>query len=464
MKKIFNLFIIHMIILKYAISYLIYPFKTRQSQIKNTDKNITLLFRSLVDNHIFITIEIGDPKQTVEIFLRSDSYDFYLSDKTKNDINTNSSNPYMFDVNSDLNCFYDKNESYSYEITNKSKLDFKAGDHRGNISYDYIYFTTNLNQSLKAKFPFILYNTTLGNIPGVMGIKAVKHQTQKEYNFIDKLKLNDIINSYFWMINYTSDYEGNFIIGEQPHIFDPTNYNEEKLFTSYPFLNNGFNDWGLIFNEIMFKGRNFRPYHECYFRYELNYIKGIHDIEKELDIYFNESIQNKTCFKEDGFYPYSPRRFFYCDKDKYKDNIKYFPPIEFYHKDLNYTFEMNYKDLFIEKHDKLILMIFFDEYSLHWDLGKPFLRKYSFLMNQDSKILGFYHKKSINDDNEHYDNIINNQNDNNFILKIFLICIGIIVFLMIGIFIGIYLFKDKKKRINTIDDDYDYTAKNEEIN
>ena len=129
------------------------------------------------------------------------------------------------------------------------------------------------------------------------------------------------------MINYTSDYEGNFIIGEQPHIFDPTNYNEENLFTSYPFLNNGFNDWGLIFNEIMFKGRNFRPYHECYFRYELNYIKGIHDIEKELDIYFNESIQNKTCFKEDGFYPYSPRRFFYCDKDKYKDNIKYFPPI-----------------------------------------------------------------------------------------------------------------------------------------
>ena len=84
-----------MIILKYAISYLIYPFKTRQSQIKNTDKNITLLFRSLVDNHIFITIEIGDPKQTVEIFLRSDSYDIYLSDKTKNDINTNSSNPYM---------------------------------------------------------------------------------------------------------------------------------------------------------------------------------------------------------------------------------------------------------------------------------------------------------------------------------------------------------------------------------
>jgi hypothetical protein len=296
----------------------------------------------------------------------------------------------------------------------------------------------------------------MGNMPGVIGLKAVIQEKHKEYNFIDKLKLNDAINSYFWMINYTSDYEGNFIIGEQPHIFDPTNYNEENLFTSYPFLNNGFNDWGLIFNEIMFKGRNFRPYHECYFRYELNYIKGIHDIEKELDIYFNESIQNGTCFKEKHkYYPYGPDKYYYCDKEKYKDIIKYFPSLKFYLKEMNYTFELNYKDLFVEKYDKLILMVFFPKYgSMDWYLGKPFLKKYSFLMNQDSKIIGYYDRK-----------IIDNSNNNNYItLKIILIVIGIIIILALGVVLGKFITKEKKRKNVMDDDEYDYTAKNDEIN
>ena len=51
---------------------------------------------------------------------------------------------------------------------------------------------------------------------------------------------------------------------------------------------------------------------------------------------------------------------------------------------------MDYKDLFIEKYDKIVLMIFFDDYPYEWYLGKPFLRKYSFLIQQDSNIVGFY--------------------------------------------------------------------------
>ena len=70
---------------------------------------------------------------------------------------------------------------------------------------------------------------------------------------------------------------------------------------------------------------------------------------------------------------------------------------------------LNYKDLFIEIYDKLILMIFFDEYTIEWYFWKPLFKKYSFLMNQDSKILGFYHKKENKRDSINKNNLDDNK-------------------------------------------------------
>ena len=117
---------------------------------------------------------------------------------------------------------------------------------------------------------------------------------------------------------------------------------------------------------------------------------------------------------------------------------------------------MNYEDLFIEKNDKLILLIFFDDAQFDWFFGKPFFKKYSFLMNQDEAILGFY-KKTKSDEKTTKKNIA---------IKIVIIVGLLILLLILGIFIGKYYFKgDKKsKNLNVIDEDYDYTSKNDEIN
>ena len=263
------------------------------------------------------------------------------------------------------------------------------------------------------------------------------------------------------MINYTSDYEGNLIIGEQPHNFDSVNFHKDELSFSYPFLNDDFYDWGLLFDEISFNDVNFRQFHYSSFNYELNYIKGNIDLENQLDIYFNESILNKTCFKEKIYHSYRPHSFFHCKKILFKDNMKYFPPLKFFQYDFNYTFELTYKDLFIEKNDKIILLIFFDQMRFDWRLGKPFLRKYSFLFNQDTKMVGFYKNQNIG----------NNTNKNNLdskwkiILIVFVIFFAIVILVFSGILIGIYLFRKKRKNKYTIDEDYDYTTKNdEEIN
>ena len=106
--NIINYLIFNIIYIKLSFSYLIFPFKTRFSNIPNIDKNITSLFRSLIDNHIFIELYLGNPKQIIEVFLRSNTPDFYISEKNKSDKRTSCPDPYIYDVGSDLTKFFDK--------------------------------------------------------------------------------------------------------------------------------------------------------------------------------------------------------------------------------------------------------------------------------------------------------------------------------------------------------------------
>jgi len=442
--------IIFYCLLKRAHSYLIYPFKTYQLPKKDDDTNISLLFSSIFHNNIFISLDIGEPKQTIKAFLRSDNNDFYISEKP-----TNLTGDNTFGENE----YFNIENSNTLEVTNESIILYPDIP-IGNVSSDIMYFTNDRNETIKKKFNFILYHGE-DNFPGIIGLNAILYDSDKKYNFINNLKVNDIINSYFWMINYTSDYEGKLIIGEQPHIFDPQNYKEEELYVSYTFLDDLMSNWGLLFDDIIFGEKHFRQYHGCEIRYEINYIKGNSEIENELDMFFNESIKNETCYKKVIKYKNKIYRFFYCDKEKYQNNMKYFKSIELYHYEFNYTFIMDYKDLFIEKDDKLILMIFFDNIPFDIYLGKPFLRKYSFLINQDLNILAFYKTKKEKGNNDN-----DNDNNNNYIvLKIILITLGVIILFSLGIFIGKYFYKErKKKKINNIDEDYDYMSKNEEIN
>ena len=61
------------------------------------------------------------------------------------------------------------------------------------------------------------------------------------------------------MINYTSEFEGNLILGEQPHIVDPKHFKQDFLKFDSPFLYATMTDWGLRFSEITFLNQNLRP-------------------------------------------------------------------------------------------------------------------------------------------------------------------------------------------------------------
>ena len=71
-------------------------------------------------------------------------------------------------------------------------------------------------------------------------------------------------------------------------------------------------------------------------------------------------------------------------------------------------------------------------------LGYPFLKKYKFIFNQDSKTLGYFYKSR---ELESEDNKVP-------IGYIIIIVILSIIFIGLGVFAFIYFFKTKKKKKN----------------
>ena len=111
--------------------------------------------------------------------------------------------------------------------------------------------------------------------------------------------------------------------------------------------------------------------------------------------------------------------YFICDINEKIDD---FPIKNFNHKELNYSFEFNYQDLFLKVNNKFyFLIIFKDIKDKYWKIGKPFFKKYQLIFESDRKLIGFYTGK-----------IKSKINFNWFIVFIlFIILIILIIFMII---------------------------------
>jgi hypothetical protein len=176
-----------------------------------------------------------------------------------------------------------------------------------------------------------------------------------------------------------------------------------------------------------------------------------------LRLYLEEKIfnNNKFCYKE-TVRRISKNIFYYCENNENEINKikKNFPIIKFESKLLNNSFIINIEDLLF-KQDKYvyILLIFEENINTDWTLGLPFLQKYQFSVNVDSKKISFYKK---------FENYEKKNEDKKGYLYIILIIILFIILLVTGIYIGIIINKNKRKtRKNELNDNYDYVINND---
>ena len=353
---------------------------------------------------------------------------------------------------------------------------------------DHIY--TNISKI----FDFINKNNISNKcIKGEIGL-ALPGYTSKSTCFpiVSEIKENDnTTTSQVWSIRYynstkNKDFDGEIIIGIEPHEYDPSIYNELDYFTIYNHINQDYyNDrwdtdhigFSLEFEKVYFYNDSNKESieiitsegREAALEFDLGMIKCpfVYFVLTR-DYFFLKYINLNICQEitfGDSFHS------FVCDKNKLgikaDEFYKLYPSIYFFSFHLNYTFVLTGKDLFLEKDDKLYFMLFSrNEYLNNWRFGEIFMKKYFFTFNHDSKKIGFYIKDSYKDNNNEESINYKNKGKHKINFGIIILICGII--LLVGeIAFCIYCFNKKcfrnnrRKRANELaDDNYDYLSIN----
>ena len=369
-------------------------------------------------NTIYTYINIGTPSQKIVANIVSNNYSFYI---------------YYNRCEIPSEFLIQKSKSYNetengYLLTDIYVKTFLIQD---NISF----FDENKNNSYKMTFLFSSLNNSNSESKiekqpytcAHIGLKlSPPNMKSYNYNFIKSLKELKLINDYVYYIDHNKNY---LIIGEEPHILNNKEFKEYQLriINSVDYEYNR-EYWQINFDSIFFEINGTKinlTKTDSSLNHNLNVILATFEfmeiIEKN---FFNEKIKNKKCKKNYLSFNYIN---YDCES---LEIIQTFPSIYLFNRNLMYTFEINYKDIFIKFEDRYICMIWIDLNDRnYWKLGKPFLQKFLFTFNSDKRILGFYNPEIKENDN-------NFNNKNKYIL-----IIAIIILLIIAIIIGLLLGK-----------------------
>ena len=144
-----------------------------------------------------------------------------------------------------------------------------------------------------------------------------------------------------------------------------------------------------------------------------------------------------------------------------RKNLKAFPTLYFFNKEYEFTFNLDYKDLFTMLNNKIYFLIIgrdMEEKNI-WSFGKMFIKKYPFMFNEDKKTISFvylnkFDKKEEDKDNDNNKDTDNDSNEkkehksNNILILIFIL-IGIILGIIVGIILEEkYGKKENKEQMN----------------
>ena len=423
-------------------SYIILPFKTREPEIKMTDDYMKQIFF----NDIYINLQIGSEKEVVPINIKMNSHSFYILNEKYN----KTKNPKYTSSKSKTLIHKEKINALTYEE------DFTEG----NLITDKIIFN---GKNIENNFKFILTDSLIYGIhltdAGVIGFEIPK--IQKVYLeksiFMETLKNSSLIEKREFSIIYDNKKkdEGYFIIGEEIYNIDESDYVENalKLIDCINIYKDIY--WGFNIENFTINGFSLDRIKNILFYNELGVIISNYVFQNYIEKNFFGKYLNlceKKQFYAFGNHDHDLDSFYFYYVCKEEFNEKNFPIISFQNKKMNLTFELDYNDLFITyNHSKYFLIIFPEEIyaDKHFIFGKPFFKKYDMTFYTDSRKIGVY-DKNVKKYNKFWNKIWS-------VIKILIIILLICVSILIIYVIYIKLHMPRKKRINEIEDDFDYT-------
>ena len=375
-----KLFILYILLIGITIQkYLILDIKKdneKQFQIINNNNFVKdeEIMEILFYNNIFTLINVGRPKKEVQFFL--------VFDTDKTILNTNE---------------YSKFRSISYKynnITNESIDLFEFNDNYKINSYSF-YLINDTEKNNKNKY-------------SIIGLKPqnINPDINNNTNFLNQLQKDGLINKRVFSLIYNENKRFEnilkkqiLLIGALPEEYNLNYYSKNKVRwakISKNYKNNGQN-WKIKIDSF---GSNFNLtyFYNTYIEFVLEYnlIIGPDDFRIYLlDNIIGSLIDKKVC-KEDYFYSENLETsyiFYVCNQlEDFKNKILYFK-----NKELNETFEIKLDELFYRYNRKLFFGMIFDgdikkdkKEKNVWKMGKIFYDKYSFVFDDENKLIGYY--------------------------------------------------------------------------
>ena len=419
------------------------------------------IFTKIKENTLLSEIYLGNPSQKILLKLALTDYIFYIGGK-----------------NSHFHNKFIETDSQTYKKVSDNTIYFMLSNIReGFFASDYFYLNVNPND--KKEINFVLgTDTDKSNEGGLIGLNIQDIDTKKyeRYNFINILKSKRYIKDYYFTIKYNTDdnsNSGNLIIGDLPHNYN-NSYNVKYFKDMYISMFTDVLTWNINLDSIYVadnaNSENKKIVGERvygYFKIEQGIITGTERYREYLLNYFmTENINKKLCFEVKSAFYVS----YYCKKEV---DLTKFKSLFIYIKELDYTFELNYKDLFYNNNDgnNYFLVYFNNEYneeeysSFYWVLGEPFLKKYNLIFNQETNRIGLYTDMNFGGNNNDEDNLENKSFWSRNKWYIILIIILVIVCAGLGIMIFLYkkVIPKRRKKANELDDEFDYSSKDRYI-
>ena len=460
-------------------NYIFIPF---DSTIYNPKNDILIqkdVITSTFSDDIYLDLNLGNPKQTIKVFLRLDQYELRikepnyissLSNSFRNHLISNSKiickeNFYFITLNSleDLNTFIHSDKPDKNVKEKKLIKEYK------NINFVYLNDTTN-NRYLEHELLEYELNKLIKYNYGMLGLRNTNIKYGNNPQFIDALKevkvINNSIFSFIFNKDKNEEHLGYLIIGDK--FIDREREYEDINKTNYA-PRRGSLSWDLDIETIYSESKsdNLNSFFErniaAKLRVELSYILGSKYykdfIEKE---FFNELVDKKVCeYKEVkidlcyGTYVCNGKSDLFWD---YYNNK--FPDLVFLVKNIDDKLILTKEDLFFKNpNDKSDTNIYFRVYfhiiiTTTWELGRTFLKKYRFSFDYGENLI-YYHKSKIID-NINKNTAIDEKN-NSQIFKIFLVVLFCLIIFVLGILFHKSIIKIPRKiKANELEDEYHY--------
>ena len=392
--------------------------------INNTEK-ISNYIEFLFLPQLYAKIKLGIPEQTIYLLISTNTEYFSIE---SNNINPKfyNSNISSSSIKTDIKFSYYK-ERYKYgsscieqfyflnNLNTLQEIPYK------NISFDYIYALSDEYKEKEQKYYIDKDNNELS---GIIGLQLPKSFTYS--NFIKRLSNAGIISKNIWSI-FSFNSKQYLILGEDPY---KINHLEAKRTNSYS--SEYYHYWYFLFSDIRTGHTKLNEQRIAEYSPQFGGIIGTKEYKNYIkNNFFNDLINNKQCLEKNITLNNKIYSYYECDVNI---EINNFEPLEFIHQELSYNFILDKNDLFKDFIDKkYFLCVFLEEDLEHsyltkknWILGTPFVKKFNFVFDQDSKLILFYENQDKNIES----NLNTFQEKNYFYM-------GIIIF--VSVFMGIIL-------------------------